>query len=409
MKAKAISEQLPSTWTTCNLKYLATAQKGRLAQEPTSAPISKDDVPYLSMEYLRGETTMPGYISLGSEPLLADDGDILLLWDGSNAGEFLRAKRGAVSSTAALLVPSGIDRDFFYWACKAAESALRAETVGMGIPHVNGVVLGLLKLPIPPMPEQLKIADLLAKEAAMLDVLIGEKENLLGLLTEKRRTVVTRAVIRGLNPDAPLRDSDSPWLGQIPKHWETRRIAVLFRERDEREEPELPLLEVSINTGVVLREFSEDRIENTASDFNTYKVARKGDVVFNKMRMWQGAVGIAPEDGLVSPDYTVAEPVGKLSSDYAGQLFRADMFSAECARHSHGIVWDRLRIYWDGFRDIVVPVPPFAEQRAIVAHIQKETSKLDTLQVAAERTIGLLKERRAALITEAVTGKIKID
>lgn len=126
------------------------------------------------------------------------------------------------------------------------------------------------------------------------------------------------------------------------------------------------------------------------------------------MRMWQGAVGIAPEDGLVSPDYTVAEPIGSLSSAFSGHLFRTEIFSAECARHSHGIVWDRLRLYWDGFRDIIVPLPPIEEQNAIVAFIHRETTKLDDLRASAERTIGLLKERRSALITAAVTGQIEV-
>jgi len=183
-------------------------------------------------------------------------------------------------------------------------------------------------------------------------------------------------------------------------------VAVLFSDRDERGEPTLPLLEVSINQGVVRREFSEERIESTAADFNTYKVARRGDIVFNKMRMWQGAVGVAPEDGLVSPDYTVATPKGELTPEYAGCLFKTAMFSAECARQSHGIVWDRMRLYWEGFRDIVVPVPDPDEQRAIVAHVATETRKLDALRVATERTIALLKERRAAVIAAAVTGEL---
>lgn len=267
--------------------------------------------------------------------------------------------------------------------------------------------MGGIPLPTPPIREQRAIADYLDRETARLDALVAAKERLLELLAEKRRALITRAVTCGLNPDAPLRDSGISWLGQIPAHWEIRRLAWLFRDRDERSEPGLPLLEVSINSGVVVREFSDDRIESTAEDFNTYKVAHKGDVVFNKMRMWQGAVGVAPEDGLVSPDYTVAAPVGMLLPEYAGLLFRTEMFSAECACYSHGIVWDRLRLYWEGFRDIVVPLPPPAEQRAIVAHISAETAKLAALGQVAERTTGLLKERRAALIAAAVTGKIK--
>lgn len=290
------------------------------------------------------------------------------------------------------------------WSTRAVIPFIKQTT---GIQNLDGEAYLNVKVRIPAFNTQLAIAAYVDQETAKLDALVEAKARLLELLAEKRRALITRAVTCGLNLNVPFRNSGIPWLGQIPAHWETCRIAWLFRDRDERCEPELPLLEVSINSGVVIREFSNDRIESTAEDFNTYKVARKGDVVFNKMRMWQGAVGVAPEDGLVSPDYTVAAPVGMLLPEYAGLLFRTEMFSAECARYSHGIVWDRLRLYWEEFRNIVVPLPPPAEQRAIVGYISTETAKSDALMQVAERTIGLLKERRAALIAAAVTGKIE--
>ena len=125
-----------------------------------------------------------------------------------------------------------------------------------------------------------------------------------------------------------------------------------------------------------------------------------GYIAFNKMRMWQGAVGLAPQDGLVSPDYVVAAPFGPgaMLPEYSESLFRTPMFSAECARRSHGIVWDRLRLYWNGFRSIEVPLPSEKEQRAIVAHITAETAKLDALSAATERTISLLRERMPRLL-----------
>lgn len=298
------------------------------------------------------------------------------------------------------------DLRWVYWLLQTLR--LDEASAEAAIPGLNRESAYEREVSLPSLPEQRAIADYLDREMAKLDSMIASKERLLELLAEKRQALIGSVVTRGLNPDAPLNDSGIPWLGQIPAHWEPTRAAWLFRDRDERSEPDLPLLEVSINAGVVLREFSGDRIEGTASDFNTYKVARKGDIVFNKMRMWQGAVGVAPEDGLVSPDYTVAVPTGPLLSEYAGLLFRTEMFSAECARNSHGIVWDRLRLYWEGFRDIVVPVPPLSEQRAIVAYINKETGKLDALKQATGKTIGLLKERRDALITAAVTGQINV-
>ncbi len=262
---------------------------------------------------------------------------------------------------------------------------------------------------VPRIEEQHAIVNYLDHETVRLDGLIAAKERLLGLLAEKRQALIIRAVTRGLDSRRAVRDSDISWLGKIPSHWDTRRIAWLFHERDQRCEPNLPLLEVSINAGVALREFSDERIESTAADFNSYKVARQGDVVFNKMRMWQGAVGVAPEDGLVSPDYVVAAPTGAISPQYAGLLFRTPPFSAECGRRSHGIVWDRLRLYWEEFRDISVPLPPPSEQTKIVSHVVQEMQKLDGLSAATNRTIGLLKERRSALIAAAVTGQLTVQ
>jgi type I restriction enzyme S subunit len=275
-----------------------------------------------------------------------------------------------------------------------------------GIPKSE---IGTLKLPLPSVPQQHAIVQYLDHETARIDELAAAKQRILGLMAEKRRALSSHFVMKGLDPRSALRKSCIAWIGEIPEDWETRRVSWLFRERDERGEPDLPLLEVSINSGVILREFSEDRIESTAADFNTYKVARCGDIVFNKMRMWQGAVGVAPQDGLVSPDYVVAAPTGDLSSQYAGLLFRTEAFSAECARRSHGIVWDRLRLYWEGFREIEVPVPPRPVQVSIVDHIKIETRKLDALRLATERTVALLKERRAGLISAAVTGQIRVE
>ncbi|NLR38082.1 restriction endonuclease subunit S [Novosphingobium sp. ERW19] len=255
---------------------------------------------------------------------------------------------------------------------------------------------------------QRAIASFLDSETHAVDALIEAKQRLLDLLAEKRRTLVAEAVMRGLDRSAPLRPSGIDWLGDIPAHWEVRRLATLFTEKDERNEPDLPLLEVSINTGVSVRQFSTTQIEGTAADFNTYKVARKGSIAFNKMRMWQGAVGVTPTDGLISPDYVVADPSPDIDAVFAGLLFRTAAFSAECARNSVGITWDRLRLYWDGFRDITIGLPPLDEQRQIAERLGAEASKIDKLANATERSITLLKERRSALIAAAVTGQIAI-
>lgn len=344
------------------------------------------------------------------------DGDVII----STVRTYLQAIAPIASPPDNLIVstgfavirprPGALDAKFCRYVLREPTFLAEVEmrSTGISYPAINASEVGDIAIPYPPLPEQGVIADFIEAESNHIDALIAAKQRLLELLAEKRRAIVAEAVMRGLNPAAPLRPSGIDWLGEIPANWEVRRIATLFTQRDERSQPELPLLEVSINSGVIVREFSNDKIEGTASDFNTYKVARRGDVAFNKMRMWQGAVGVAPVDGLVSPDYTVAEAASCLRPEYAGLLFRTDSFSAECGRNSQGITWDRLRLYWDGFRDIFMPLPPLAEQDAILEAVQAETAKIDRLRAATEHSITLLKERRGALIAAAVTGQIDI-
>lgn len=371
---------------------------------------TSDGMPLIRIRDIASEETEIRYAGEPVIEAVIRRGDILIGMDGDFNIARWKGEDALLNQRVCCVRPKGtVDARFLAYTLPFPLKLINEFTYSTTVKHLSSFDVLKIRFPLPNLDEQCLIADYLDRETARLDGLVAAKERVLGLLAEKRRALITRAVTRGLDPCVPLRDSGVPWLGGIPAHWDTRRVARLFRERDERGQPDLPLLEVSINAGVVLREFSIDRIESTAADFNTYKVARKGDVVFNKMRMWQGAVGVAPEDGLVSPDYTVAIPSGALSSDYAGQLFRTEKFSAECARWSHRIVWDRLRLYWDGFRDIELPLPAQSEQRAIVAHINADTVKLDALRSATERTIALLKERRTALIAAAVTGQIEVE
>lgn len=286
---------------------------------------------------------------------------------------------------------------------------VEGRSTGVSYPAINASELSNIKVEIPNILVQQRIAKYLDRETSKIDALIKEKMRMLALLAEKRAALISHAVTHGLDPYAILKPSGYPWLGDIPVHWEIRRCATLFKEIDERNQSDLPLLNVSLNTGVSLRVFSDNKIESVAADFTTYKVARKGNLVFNKMRFWQGAVGIAPEDGLTSPDYTVAEFIPELNANYIEFLFRIPQFIMEVRRHSHGIVDDRLRLYWDGFKNIRIPLPPPHEQKFIVDHLNAERDKTNELEAALRNSIELLKERRSALITAAVTGQLKIS
>ena len=210
-------------------------------------------------------------------------------------------------------------------------------------------------------------------------------------------------MIEDLKPYTETRDSGLPWLGVIPAHWEIKRNGSLFQQRNAAGEPDWPILEVSLRTGVRIREFGSSKRKQVMSDKAKYKCATKGDFVYNMMRMWQGAAGIAPVDGLVSPAYVVAKPLPHTNPAYFASLFRTDDYLAEIDAFSRGIVKDRNRLYWDQFKQIPTPCPPPEEQAAIARFLAWATNRLDRAIGAKRRIIALLQEHKQAIIHRAVT------
>lgn len=308
-----------------------------------------------------------------------------------------------------LLEPgSGVDPQFYFHWLNANTAYLQILGRGSTFMELSTDDLKSLRVPYPPIHVQNSIAEFLNENAAQIDTLIEAKQTLLGLLAEKRRTLVAEAVMRGPDRSAPLRPSGIDWLGDIPAHWEIERSRWLFNERDERSETgEEEMLTVSHITGVTPRSEKDVNMfeaETTAG----YKLCFTGDLVINTLWAWMGAMGTAPIDGIVSPAYNVYTPGPRLLPAYADALVRVPVFAQEVTRYSKGVWSSRLRLYPEGFFETFWPVPPLDEQEAIVAYIGQERTKIDKLATATERSIALLKERRSALIAAAVTGQIEI-
>ena len=210
-------------------------------------------------------------------------------------------------------------------------------------------------------------------------------------------------MIAGLKPYADYMDSGLPWLGQVPAHWKAVRNSSLFGQRSQTGYAELPILEVSLKTGVQVRSFGKANRKQVMSDLGKYKRAAKGDLAYNTMRMWQGALGVCPVDGLVSPAYVVARPYPGVEPRYFAALFRTGDYMAEIDSASRGIVKDRNRLYWDQFKQMQSPCPPLAEQAAIVRFLDWANGRLDRTIRAKRKVIALLTEQKQVIIHRAVT------
>jgi len=277
-----------------------------------------------------------------------------------------------------------------------------------GIQNLDSEEYFNIKVPFPPAQEQSAIANYLDRETTRIDALIAEKEHMLALLEEKRAALISRAVTRGLDSNAPLKLSDQEWLGEIPAHWRVERAKNLFTVRDERsDDGSEELLTVSHITGVTSRS-EKDVNMFLADDKAGYKRCMPGDLAINTLWAWMGAMGISPLAGIVSPDYHVYTSKGELLSDYVDLLCRSRPFVAEVSRWSKGVWSSRLRLYPENFFEMRLPVPPQGEQLDIIRAIETNQRKANTLRDSLQLSISLAKERRAALITAAVTGLIPL-
>ena len=210
-------------------------------------------------------------------------------------------------------------------------------------------------------------------------------------------------MIENLKPYPETKDSGLPWLREVPAHWEMKRNGGLFQQCNDPGNSELPILEVSLRTGVRVRDFAASKRKQVMTDRSKYKRAGRGDLVYNMMRMWQGAAGIAPVNGLVSPAYVVCRAMPGIDSGYFSRLFKTVDYLAEIDAASRGIVKDRNRLYWDQFKQICSPLPPASEQAAIARFLAWATNRLDRAIGAKRRIIALLQEQKQAIIHRAVT------
>ncbi|TLP75280.1 restriction endonuclease subunit S [Pseudomonas nitroreducens] len=380
-----------------------------------------DDVTFLPMDRVKSGYFIPNTEKLSkyaSSYNAFEDGDIVLAkvtpcFENGNIAiaQDLIGGKGFGSSELFVVRPTEADQKFLFYYFQSSPFKQDGEasmTGAGGLKRVSPDVLRKHHLPFPCPDIQRLIANYLDRETARIDGLIAEKEHMQALLEEKRAALISRIVTRGLDPSALLKPSGQEWLGEIPAHWLVERAKNLFSVRDERStDGTEELLTVSHITGVTSRS-EKDVYMFEADDKAGYKRCMPDDLAINTLWAWMGAMGISPLAGIVSPDYHVYTSKGQLLPEYVDLLCRSRPFVAEVSRWSKGVWSSRLRLYPENFFEMRLPVPPHDEQRTLVEAVKADQQKANSLLGALQQSIALAKERRAALITAAVTGQIPL-
>lgn len=345
------------------------------------------------------------------------DGDVII----STVRTYLEAIAPITEPPENLVVSTGfavvrpksneLDPDFCKYALRERQfmHEVVARSTGISYPAINASDLADIELPVPPINAQRRIAVFLDLETERLDKLIVEKQRQLNLLAEKRRTLISKAVTQGLNPNVSHRDSEIPWLGKIPVHWNLIRARYLFSESGLPVRPEDQMVTCFRDGVVTLRSNRrESGFTNGVLELG-YQGIRVGQLVLHSMDAFAGAIGVSDSDGKCSPEYVICDPMtDKTNSPYYAFLLR-EMALRNFVQASCPAVRERApRIRFNEFKDFWLPVPSIAEQQVIATYIQTETRKIDDFARATGRTIALLQERRSALISAAVTGQLEV-
>jgi type I restriction enzyme S subunit len=264
------------------------------------------------------------------------------------------------------------------------------------------------ELILPSLNEQNQIVQFLDLKTKLVDKLISTKEQKITLLKEQKPSLINQVVTKGLNPNVKMKDSGVEWIGEIPDNWSKKRIYYVFRPVSTKNNIGERNLSVYRDYGVIPTDSRDDNHNVISEDISNYKLVQVGDFVMNKMKCWMGSLGLSDYRGIVSPSYTVMRPITNENRKYLHYLLRSQLYIPQYRRLSYGVRVGQWDMRFEDFRELPCLLPPLYEQTEIVEFLDSKTKEIDDLVQLEQKKINLLKEYRQSLISEVVTGKIKV-
>lgn len=407
--------EIPKHWQLISLKRLVKFQVGGTPSTSDSKAYD-GDLPWVTIADLSGRYTNKfHYISkrgvrLANIPL-TPKGSLLYSFKLS-IGQVAFADRDLYTNEAiATFISSGSECSEWLYYMLPIFLERNAATNIYGAKILNQDLIKNACILDVPLSEQMQISNFLDKRVLEIDQAIAIKEQQIALFNEHKQIVIQKAVTQGLNPNVPMNDSGVEWIGEIPEHWEVKKLKYVLEERSQRSRDGLePLLMMSQTHGLVVRSEYSDKAEVAATTVGN-KLVYHNDLVFNKLKAHLGVFFGSVHDfvGSVSPDYAVYKPVKYIeSSKFLELLFRNPLYIKQFILRSSGIVEGLIRLYTTELFDLKIAIPPNQEQKDILNFVEQQSVKFDKVIENYIQQIEKLKEYKTTLINDAVTGKINV-
>ncbi len=249
-----------------------------------------------------------------------------------------------------------------------------------------------------------------------LDTKTAQIDRQIELLSKKamqygklKQSLINETVTRGLSSSVPMKESGVAWIGEVPAHWEITAITNITDTVSKKNHPNEELLSVYRDYGVIIKSSRDDNHNKAGADLSSYKLVEPGYLVINKMKAWQGSLGVSEFRGIVSPAYITCKTDQRIvNRSYLHHLLRCRNYINEYNRLSFGVRVDQWDMRYDDFKYVPVLLPPISEQTSIAAYLDTKTVQIDRIVSTISTQIDKLKELRKTLINDVVTGKIKV-
>lgn len=288
-----------------------------------------------------------------------------------------------------------------------------ASTYGARMPRVSSSFIQSLSFPIPPLAEQRAIVSYLDGKVGQIDTYVAKQTQQIELLKELKQAVIANAVTKGManynNHHTKLKQSGISWIGEIPEHWEVKRLGLFFTENKTINSCMQCTEAYKFNYGTLIRK--DENIDPTElkDTYNKYTILRPRDIVINGLNLnydfVSQRVALATTAGIITSAYIVLSPRTKVNELFFYYLFK----SMDGMKLFHGMgTGIRLTLSFKDLRYQLLPIPPLAEQRAIVSYIEAKTASINKLIDAYQQQVERIKEYKQRLISDAVTGKINV-
>lgn len=281
-------------------------------------------------------------------------------------------------------------------------------TDGGVVQNLNIDKIASVKVVLFDLTEQKQIANFLDSKCSEIDATAEDIQKEIALLEDYKKSVIIEAVTKGLNPDAEMKDSGIAWIGEIPKDWKVDKIKYHLKRNEPKNPGNAIVLSVYRDYGVVPKDSRDDNHNVTSEDTSKYKYVKKGQLVINKMKAWQGSLAVSDYDGIVSPAYFIYDFIDEeYNHKYFHYLVRS-CYKEEFKRISGGIREGQWDLSPEGFSNTLVLLPSIEEQNEILDYILQKEIEIDAIIADKKRQRGILAEYKKSLIYEYVTGKKEV-